>query len=110
MKAIRIHTFGDPEVMQLEEIPDLQPDADQVVVRVHAVGINPVETYIRSGIYPKPPTPFTPGNDGAGVIEAIGSVGHHWEESEPCLLSPFIMYWICRGPKPNKPWKRCASP
>jgi NADPH2:quinone reductase len=73
MKAIRIHTFGDPEVMQLEEIPALQPDANQVVVRVHAVGINPVETYIRSGIYPKPPTPFTPGNDGAGVIEAIGS-------------------------------------
>ena len=42
------------------------------MVRVHAVGVNPVETYIRSGIYPKPPTPYTPGNDGAGVIAAIG--------------------------------------
>lgn len=73
MKAIRIHTFGDPEVMQLEDIPEPQAGPGQVVVRLHAVGINPVETYIRSGIYPKPPTPFTPGHDGAGVIDAVGS-------------------------------------
>jgi NADPH:quinone reductase-like Zn-dependent oxidoreductase len=46
MKAIRIHTFGEPEVMQLEEVPDPQPGLGQVVVRVHAVGVNPVETYI----------------------------------------------------------------
>ena len=72
MKAIRIHTFGEPEVMQLEEVPDPQPGPGQVVVRVHAVGVNPVETYIRSGIYPKPPTPYTPGNDAAGVVEAVG--------------------------------------
>jgi NADPH:quinone reductase-like Zn-dependent oxidoreductase len=58
--------------MQLEEVPDPQPGPGQVVVRVHAAGINPVETYVRSGIYPKPPTPFTPGNDGAGIIEAVG--------------------------------------
>lgn len=73
MKAIRIHTFGEPEVMKLEEVADPQPGPGQVVVRVHAVGVNPVETYIRSGIYPKPPTPYTPGNDAAGVIEAVGS-------------------------------------
>ncbi len=73
MKAIRIHTFGEPEVLQLDEVEDPQPGPGQVVVRVHAVGVNPVETYIRSGIYPKPPTPFTPGNDGAGVIDAVGA-------------------------------------
>lgn len=72
MKAIRIHTFGEPEVMQLEEVPDPRPGPGQIVVRVHAAGVNPVETYVRSGIYPKPPTPFTPGNDGAGVVEAVG--------------------------------------
>ena len=72
MQAIRIHMFGDPEVMQLEDVPDPQPGPGQVVVRVQAAGVNPVETYIRSGIYPKPPTPYTPGNDGAGVIAAIG--------------------------------------
>ncbi len=72
MKAVRQHTFGDPEVLQLEDVPDPQAGPGQVVVRVHAVGINPVETYIRSGIYPKPPTPFSLGNDGAGVVESIG--------------------------------------
>ena len=60
MKAIRIHEFGEPEVLQLEEVADLTPGAGQVVVRMHAVGVNPVETYIRSGIYPKPPTPVHP--------------------------------------------------
>ena len=72
MKAIRIHEFGPPEVLKLEEVPDPKPGPGQVVVKIHAVGVNPVETYIRSGIYPKPPTPFTPGADGAGVIEAVG--------------------------------------
>jgi NADPH2:quinone reductase len=72
MKAIRIHEFGVPEVMRLEEIPDLTPGPGQVVVRIHAAGVNPVETYIRAGIYPKPPLPYTPGADGAGVILAIG--------------------------------------
>lgn len=72
MKAIRVHEFGPPEVMKLEEVPDLQPGPGQVMVRLHAAGVNPVETYIRSGIYPKPPTPYTPGADGAGVVEAVG--------------------------------------
>ena len=72
MKAIRIHEFGGPEVLKLEEVQDPKPGSGQVVVKIHAVGVNPVETYIRSGIYPKPPTPFTPGADGAGVIEAVG--------------------------------------
>jgi NADPH2:quinone reductase len=72
MRAIRIHEFGAPEVMRLEEIPDLTPGPGQVVVRIHAAGVNPVETYIRAGIYPKPPLPYTPGADGAGVILAIG--------------------------------------
>jgi NADPH2:quinone reductase len=73
MKAIRVHQFGPPEVMKLEEVPDPQPDPGQVVVRVHAVGVNPVETYIRSGTYAvKPPLPYTPGSDAAGVVHAVG--------------------------------------
>ena len=72
MKAIRIREFGAPEVMRMEDVPDLHPGSGQVVVRVHAAGLNPVDTYIRSGIYPKPPVPYTPGADGAGVIAAIG--------------------------------------
>jgi len=73
MKAIRVHNFGGPEVLQLEEIPDLKPDAGQVVVRVRAAGVNPVEAYIRAGTYPrKPALPYTPGTDGAGVVESVG--------------------------------------
>ncbi|RMF90551.1 MAG: NADPH:quinone reductase [Nitrospinota bacterium] len=73
MKAIRVHQFGEPEVMQLEEIPDLQPGPGQVVVRVKAIGVNPVDTYIRSGMYArKPELPYTPGMDAAGVVEAVG--------------------------------------
>jgi len=73
MKAIRIHEFGNPEVMKIEEITDPKPGAGQVTVRIYAAGVNPVDTYIRSGLYPlKPELPFTPGMDAAGVVEAIG--------------------------------------
>src|SRR5438874_5517858 len=74
MKAIRVHEFGGPEVLRLEEVPAPRPGAGQVLVRMHAVGVNPVETYIRSGTYARlPELPYTPGNDGAGVIEQVGA-------------------------------------
>lgn len=74
MKAIRVHEFGPPEVMKLEEVPDPVAGPGQVVVRIHAAGVNPVETYIRSGAYAnKPPLPYTPGGDAAGVVAAIGA-------------------------------------
>jgi len=73
MKAIRVHELGGPEVMKLEEVADLEAGPGQVVVQVHAAGVNPVESYIRSGTYPmKPNLPYTPGNDGAGVVAAVG--------------------------------------
>jgi NADPH:quinone reductase len=74
MKAIRVAQFGDPGVLKLEDVSVPVPTATQIVVRVHAAGVNPVETYIRSGSYArKPSLPYTPGTDGAGVVEAIGS-------------------------------------
>lgn len=73
MKAIRVHQFGGPEVMRVEDAPDVKPGSGQVVVRVHAAGVNPVDTYIRTGTYAvKPALPYTPGMDAAGVVEAIG--------------------------------------
>ncbi len=73
MKAIRVHEFGDPEVMELEEVPNLTPGPGQVVVSVKAVGVNPVDSYIRAGTYAaKPPLPYTPGMDAAGTVEAVG--------------------------------------
>lgn len=74
MRSIVVREFGAPEVMKVETVPDLTPSASQVLVRVRSVGVNPVDTYIRSGVYAaKPQLPYTPGNDGAGDVLAVGS-------------------------------------
>ena len=69
-----MHEFGEPEVLRLEEVATPRLGPGQVLVRMHAVGVNPVETYIRAGKYARlPELPYTPGNDGAGVLEQVGS-------------------------------------
>jgi len=73
LKAIRVREFGPPEVMKLEELEDPTPARGEVVVKLFAIGVNPVDSYIRAGLYAAKPTlPYTPGMDGAGVIESIG--------------------------------------
>jgi NADPH2:quinone reductase len=73
VKTIRVREFGDPEVMKLEDTPELRSAAGQVLVRVKAVGVNPVEAYIRTGTYAmKPALPYTPGSDAAGAVESVG--------------------------------------
>ncbi len=73
MRAIRVHKFGGPEVLLLEDVPEPRPEPGQVVVRIHAAGVNPVDTYIRLGSYAaKPALPYTPGIDAAGVVESVG--------------------------------------
>jgi len=73
MKAIQAAEFGGPEVLKLKEVPTPKPEAGQVLIKVHAVGVNPYDTYMRSGTYAiKPPLPYTPGSDAAGVVEAVG--------------------------------------
>ena len=73
MKAIRVHQFGDPDVLKLEEVPTPSVGAGQVLVKVQAIGVNPVETYQRSGSNPAIKLPWTPGMDAAGVVEAVGT-------------------------------------
>jgi NADPH:quinone reductase len=74
MKAIRVHQFGGPEVLKLEEIPTPKPELGQVLVHVRAAGVNPYDTYMRAGTYAiKPHLPYTPGSDAAGTIEAVGN-------------------------------------
>jgi NADPH2:quinone reductase len=74
MRSIVVREFGAPDVMRVEEIPSLTPSPSQVLVRIRAAGVNPVDTYIRSGVYAvKPPLPYTPGIDGAGEIQAVGA-------------------------------------
>ncbi|XP_051943926.1 quinone oxidoreductase [Hippocampus zosterae] len=74
MRAIRVSQFGEPSVLKLcADVKVPQPGSGQVLIRVHACGVNPVETYIRAGTYArKPPLPYTPGTDVAGVVESIG--------------------------------------
>lgn len=73
MKAIRVHEFGGPEVLRVEDAPEPRPSTGQVLVRVRAAGVNPVDTYIRSGSHAvRPQLPYTPGLDAAGEVEAVG--------------------------------------
>ena len=73
MRAIVVREFGGPEVLKVEEVAGLEPAAGQVLVKIGAVGVNPVDGYIRTGTYPvKPALPYTPGADGAGEVIAVG--------------------------------------
>jgi NADPH2:quinone reductase len=79
MKAIRVKEFGGPEKLQLEETPNPKAGPGQVVVKIDAAGVNPVDVYMRAGTYPKkPPLPYTPGTDGAGTILSVGEGVEHW--------------------------------
>jgi NADPH:quinone reductase len=73
MRAIRVSQFGGPEVLKLEEVPTPTPGPGQVLVHVRAAGVNPYDTAMRAGTYAvKPPLPYTPGSDAAGVVESVG--------------------------------------
>src|SRR6187549_3603350 len=73
MRSIIVREFGEPEVMKVEESETPKPEGKQVLVKVHAAGVNPVDTYLRTGIHAHAPKlPYTPGKDAAGVVEAIG--------------------------------------
>src|SRR4051812_48685992 len=91
MKAIRVHKFGGPEVMQLEEVPQPPAGPGQILVRVHAAGINPVDTYIRAGTYAaKPSLPYTPGKDAGGMVEAVGAGVSHVKPGDRVYIGESI--------------------
>ena len=73
MRAIRIHQIGAPDVMRLEEVELPPPRPGEARVRHHAIGVNYLDVYYRTGFYPPPPYPFTPGNEGAGDVVAVGN-------------------------------------
>ena len=72
MYAIRIHEYGGPEVLRYEEVATSEPGAGEARVRIEAAGLNYIDVYHRTGLYPSTNMPFTPGREGAGVVEAIG--------------------------------------
>lgn len=71
MKAIRVHAFGGPEVLQYEEVPTPTPDAGQVLVKLAAAGLNYIDVYQRAGLSPQQ-LPYTPGLEGSGEVAAVG--------------------------------------
>jgi NADPH2:quinone reductase len=71
MKAIRVHTPGGVDALRYEEVATPTPNAGEALVKIEAIGINFIDIYIRSGMY-KNPLPLTLGQEGAGVVEAVG--------------------------------------
>ena len=86
MKAVRVHAYGGPEVMKLEDIPLPSPGAGEVLVRFHAAGVNYIDTYFRSGAYKAPSLPFVLGNEGAGGRRIRGFRRAGLEGGRPCRL------------------------
>jgi NADPH2:quinone reductase len=71
MRAIRVHEPGGPEALVVEDVPLPEPGPGQARVRLHAIGVNFIDVYHRTGLY-KVPAPYTPGSEGAGVVTALG--------------------------------------
>jgi NADPH:quinone reductase len=89
MKAIRITTPGASDVMKLEEIPTPKPGKGELLVKLAAAGLNFIDTYQRSGLY-KLPTPFTPGNEGAGTIDALGEGVTGFKAGDPVAYTGVV--------------------
>src|SRR5918995_6800261 len=88
MQAILARAFGGPEVLKLEDVPDPAAGRGQVRVRIHAVGVNPYDTYMRAGGYAiKPDLPYTPGADAAGVIDQVGDGVTQWNAGDRVYVS-----------------------
>src|SRR5438874_12295481 len=74
--------------MRLEEVATPKPGPSEVLVRIRAAGVNPVDAYIRAGTYArKPKTPFVPGSDGAGTVEAVGSAETGWKPGDRVYIA-----------------------
>jgi len=88
MQAILAREFGGPDVLKLETVPDPIAGTGQVRVRVHAIGVNPYDTYMRAGGYAiKPDLPYTPGADAAGVIDQVGEGVTPWKIGDRVYVS-----------------------
>src|SRR4051812_34591948 len=88
MKAIRVHEFGPPENMSIEEVDEPRAGSHQLVLAVKAAGINPIDTYVRSGSYArkKPTLPYTPGFDAAGIVETVGPDVHRFKAGDRVFI------------------------
>lgn len=76
-RRVQFSQYGGPEVLELVEAPVAEPGPGQVRVRNHAIGLNFIETYFRSGLYPAASLPSGLGNEGAGEVDAVGAGVEH---------------------------------
>lgn len=101
MKAIIVREFGDPGVMRIEGVDTPTPSGTQVLVRVHAAGVNPVDTYLRTGMHAHAPKlPYTPGKDGAGIVDSVGEAVTRWKPGDrvymaDSLTGTYAEYTLC---------------
>jgi NADPH2:quinone reductase len=70
--AIRVHDYGGPEVLEWEPVEVSDPGPGEIKVKQTAIGLNFIDVYVRTGLYPQPSLPFVPGMEGAGVVTAVG--------------------------------------
>lgn len=82
VKAVRVHAYGGPDELRLEDIELPAPGAGEVRVRFHAAGVNFIDTYFRTGAYKAPSMPFIPGNEGAGEVVALGDGVTRWKAGD----------------------------
>ena len=88
MKAIIVSSYGDEEVLKYQETETPTPAAGEERVKIKAAGVNPVETYIRSGHYTAlPALPYTPGNDGSGIVDAVGDGVEHLKKGDRVFVA-----------------------
>lgn len=93
MKAIQAHAFGGPEVFKYEEVPDPVPGPGEVVVDIKAAGVNPADTYMRTGTYAiVPDLPYTPGGDAGGVIAAVGDGVNGLSVGDPVFVGTGLSF------------------
>jgi NADPH2:quinone reductase len=92
MRAIQMAAFGDESVLKLVEIPTPEPGPGEVRVQLHSAGINPAESYIRTGTYVflKPDLPYVPGFDGAGIVDSVGSGVSHVKEGDRVFVASLL--------------------
>jgi len=104
MKAILVRQFGGPEVLKLEEVPAPKPASGQVLVKIHAAGVNPADTYARTGNYAVLPSlPYTPGTDGAGVVDSIGDGVKKVNPGDRVYVNPARKCGSCRMCRSGQP-------
>jgi len=93
MKAIRAHSFGGPEVLRLDDIADPVAGPGEVVIDVRAAGVNPADTYMRTGNYAiVPPLPYIPGGDAGGVVSAIGADVRDFRVGDPVIVATALSF------------------